>query len=499
MKKYLSVLLLLFAFVLPFNAQCNAQMIWENTQYPKSSDAGAWNNVYERKDLLAEFTLDQLSAKIAAGDFSGIPIGSYIETDIKPSVDGAVLALSGNSTSGTTAYDISGNANNATMNNVTLSADTDKAFVFDGTSSKISLPNIFTGATNVSSVSVVAKIKTTATSGVIFKALTGTSSRVELSITSRKLRSGARRLNTETFRFCDTNVNINDGNWHDAVGIFDFSTGKVFIYLDGVLNNSSDLGSSGVLNTSDINTVEISSSSAMFNGEIKGVKVYFNKILTDSEIAQLHTATQDEGLTERVRWLVAGLDHFLHNGSAPINDHHLLMVAEDCLKNTTKMNDTNTTVGGYFGSYFYTAVRGHIGIGKIAHLFDPSNSIFITNSVDTTLPSMAGAGFNGASNGCSWKPVGTQLMSEVELYGTTVLSSSFYDVGNSRSQFPLFRLRPDLIHANKGIDKSAGGRQTYWLRAIADSSDFCVAQYQGVASRSNASMTQGIRLFCLFK
>ncbi len=45
---------------------------------PLDNTAGAWNGVYQRKNLLSEFTLAPLSTKIAAGDFSGIPIGSYI-------------------------------------------------------------------------------------------------------------------------------------------------------------------------------------------------------------------------------------------------------------------------------------------------------------------------------------------------------------------------------------------------------------------------------------
>lgn len=484
MKKYLSVLLLLFAFVFSFNATCNAQMIWENTQYPVSSDAGAWNGVYERKDLLAEFTLDQLSAKIAAGDFSGISIGSYIETDIKPSVDGAVLALSGNSTSGTTAYDVSGNANNATMSGVTLSSDTDKAFIFNGSAYIDANPNITSNK-----ATFACKIKTTSSNvSVIDNRAHSGNIEVAWINSNGTLQSGV------SSQFMSSNKIINDNEWHDICLVVDNQ--NLQLYIDGLFETEISVNTSPVINTSYIIGSYNYSGLNAFNGTMKGIKIY-PRALSAEEMLQLHNATQDEGLTERVRWLVAGLDHFLHSGSTPINDHHLLMVAEDCLKNTTKMNDTNTTAGGYFGSYFYTAIRAHLG--QKPNLYNPSNSIFLTTSVDTTLPSMAGAGFTGASNGCSWKFIGTQLMSEVELYGTTVLSSSFYDVGNSRTQFPLFRLKPDLIHANKGIDKSAGGRQTYWLRAVADSSDFCIAQYQGVASRSNASLVQGIRPFFLFK
>ena len=56
---------------------------------PLDNSAGAWNGVYQRKNLLSEFTLAQLSTKIAAGDFSGIPIGSYIEMAMSSTLGGS--------------------------------------------------------------------------------------------------------------------------------------------------------------------------------------------------------------------------------------------------------------------------------------------------------------------------------------------------------------------------------------------------------------------------
>ena len=41
-------------------------------------------------------------------------------------------------------------------------------------------------------------------------------------------------------------------------------------------------------------------------------------------------------------------------------------------------------------------------------------------------------------------------MSEIQVYGSTVLSSSFYDTGCDNIQFPLFRLAPNLKVAGLG-------------------------------------------------
>lgn len=491
MKKYLSVLLLLFAFVFSFNATCNAQMIWENTQYPVSSDAGAWNGVYERKDLLAEFTLDQLSAKIAAGDFSGIPIGSYIETDIKPSVDGAVLALSGNSTSGTTAYDISGNANNATMSNVTLSADTDKAFVCSQLTSNISGNITLTGDFTVRIITNPIDLN----SKYLFCLSDSSNSPVVL------YTNNYFRYYLDGTHAYDVVCQCEQNTENDIAVTINLTTKKMIVYKNGLFVGEKDISQS----THNINKFcfgdYYNTRGWGFNGTMKGIKIY-PRALSADEILQLHTATQDEGLTERVRWLVAGLDHYLHCGHTPIEDHHLVMVAEDCLKNTAKMNATNTTEGGYIGSSFYRclqAFNNDMTLSLHGHKFNAKNSILLSSSVSTTLPSMAGAGLTGASNNWSWEYFRIQLMNEPELYGTTVLSSSLYDVGTSKTQFPLFRLRPDLIRCGRGINGSTLSRATYWLRSVATSANFCVCDVDGSAYYGGADHVYGIRPFFLFK
>jgi hypothetical protein len=69
-------------------------------------------------------------------------------------------------------------------------------------------------------------------------------------------------------------------------------------------------------------------------------------------------------------------------------------------------------------------------------------------------------------------------MSEVEVYGATVWSSSGYDTGNANRQLPLF-----------AFSKQAQNNRTayYWLKDVASAAYFCDAYYYGHSNYYYAS------------
>ena len=153
------------------------------------------------------------------------------------------------------------------------------------------------------------------------------------------------------------------------------------------------------------------------------------------------------------------------------------------------MNDTNVTTGGYVGSKMVTttlpiyatalqtALKNHI----ITH------RSLLTNSVATTGNSNAGAGHVGYSNNWAWTDTLLSLMSEIQLYGSTVLSSSFFDTGERNTQFNLFRHNPAAKIAGQG---HGGGRMWYWLSAVVSASAFAYCYYNG-GSNSNSASAEG--------
>ena len=71
-------------------------------------------------------------------------------------------------------------------------------------------------------------------------------------------------------------------------------------------------------------------------------------------------------------------------------------------------------------------------------------------------------------------------MSEVEVYGSTVWSSSGYDTGTACKQLPLFLFSKKAIN-NRG--------SYYWLKDVASAAYFCVVGNNGLADCNNASGT----------
>ena len=87
----------------------------------------------------------------------------------------------------------------------------------------------------------------------------------------------------------------------------------------------------------------------------------------------------------------------------------------------------------------------------------------------------------GASSSWAWNNVQACLMTEVEVYGSVVWSSSGYDTGTGKTRLPLFAFSTMAINNRKSY---------YWLRDVASSSSFAVVRSDGGAYcglASNAS------------
>ena len=156
-----------------------------------------------------------------------------------------------------------------------------------------------------------------------------------------------------------------------------------------------------------------------------------------------------------------------------------------------RMNATNSTAGGYKSSEMNTSVLGSVvTAGSTASGATINQQLYaefgshlkttrelVSKSINTT-------GYNrfGVNNGCSndWEWVNAQaiLMSEIEVYGSIVWSSSGYDTGNANHQFELFANSKSAIN-----NRSAW----YWLKDIASSSNWCHCDSNGVSGCYGAS------------
>lgn len=213
---------------------------------------------------------------------------------------------------------------------------------------------------------------------------------------------------------------------------------------------------------------------------------YFDKSITTSL-----------GGTETVRLVLAGFDVLIGNGSLK---HHAVVIPKNAFNKRASMNDVNTASGGYANSKLHTetlmiyteALQSVLNNRIIAHEEILSKEI---SRADTDI-SNVGEGHIGRSSSNVSKLCELMLMSEIQVYGCTVCSSSFRDIGTANIQFPLFRLAPELKVVNLGNNEKV--RTGYWLSAVAHEGAFACCDDNGFSTFHNAGGSNGVRpYFCI--
>ena len=194
---------------------------------------------------------------------------------------------------------------------------------------------------------------------------------------------------------------------------------------------------------------------------------------------------------------IAGLDMMMNNGDQGngVDYHHAVMVAGQGFGGIqhfgrSRMN-ASFTEGGYKASEMNTLVLGEVtSTGSTAANATINQQLYAEfgSHLKTTRELVSYAvnatGYNrfGSATGCAsnWDWISAQavLMSEVEVYGTTVWSSSGYDTGNANRQLPLFAFSKEAQNNHSVY---------WWLKNIAKATYFCYASNYGDASVSDAS------------
>lgn len=194
---------------------------------------------------------------------------------------------------------------------------------------------------------------------------------------------------------------------------------------------------------------------------------------------------------------IAGIDSLRGNGdNISMDHHHLVMVPGQGFGGSqhfgrSRMNPTNTTVGGYKGSEMNTTVIGDVATaGSTATGATVNQQLYaefgshLKTTRELVSKAINASGYNrfGTSGGCSndweWTSIQAILMSEVELYGSIVWSSSAYDTGTANHQLELFRYSKQAVN-----NRSAW----YWLKDVASAANFCLCGSGGNASYNGAS------------
>lgn len=202
---------------------------------------------------------------------------------------------------------------------------------------------------------------------------------------------------------------------------------------------------------------------------------------------------------------IAGLDMLMNTGDANnfVNYHHAIMVPGQGFGGLhhfgrARMNATATSEGGYKGSEMNTTTLGDVtSTGSTASGATINQQLYaefgahlktvrerVTISINPTGYNRAGSP-TGCSSSWDWSDLQSALMSEIEVFGSTIWSSSGFDTGNASMQLPLFMFSKEALHADYTIDQ--------WLRDVGSSTAFCFANSYGYSSRNSANNMYHVR------
>lgn len=181
------------------------------------------------------------------------------------------------------------------------------------------------------------------------------------------------------------------------------------------------------------------------------------------------TLPDESEVNEDVELMIGGFNTYFNVGDTPLTQPHILMLPRGAgFKTTAKMNEANNTDGGYIASDMHTkvlpayatALKEVFGEHLLTH-----RELLTSNVTD------------GKSSGWKWADVDLCLMNEVQVFGTTVFSSSGYDVGSGCEKLPVFNF----------INPVQYRRVFFWLRDVTSATAFALCGGDGAPTNTSAS------------
>jgi hypothetical protein len=191
-----------------------------------------------------------------------------------------------------------------------------------------------------------------------------------------------------------------------------------------------------------------------------------------------------DGTTYTDDFILGDLNYHKHRDDTETTANHILVFPRGTF-GAARMNATNVTTGGFLGSEMWTttlpkyknAIKAAFGANHVL-----KHREILTNTVDTNAVSGACGTWKGAATNWAWTDVEVNLFNETMVYGGRVLSSSMFDVGDCNTQVAAMRHDKSLSFTRAGWN---------WLRAVAGSTHFCIANSTGHAHYGYASDATG--------
>lgn len=179
-------------------------------------------------------------------------------------------------------------------------------------------------------------------------------------------------------------------------------------------------------------------------------------------------------------YIFAGANPLKGTNAYTIQNNHAGLIVDT--HETSKWNDTDTTAGGYVASKLHEYLTNTV-LPKVKTDLGGAGHLYAHQKLYSTAINKTGYNRYGTATGCSnnWAWSADQYISaltEMQVYGGTVWSSSGYDTGEADQQLEVFKhfKHTDIF-----------GNEYPWLRDVVSSSNAAVAGRNGYADASGTS------------
>jgi hypothetical protein len=256
-----------------------------------------------------------------------------------------------------------------------------------------------------------------------------------------------------------------------------------------------DLYSKNQTLTNQVSAINTQLSQLDFDGAGAHNSIYRGKYLGAEVTAEQYTAISSGKFTDLyigdywtiggVNYRIGAFDYWLRTGDTECTTHHVLLVPDTYLV-SGKINDTNTTAGGYAGSDLKTGNNSNTALATAKNTI---NNAFGSSHILSHREYFTNAVVNGKPSAGAWYDSDIDLMNENMVYGTNIFLPhpdgstvpNLYTI--DKTQIKLFAERPDLITIRAG----------WWLRGVVSDAYFARVNNEGNATYDYASYSYGLR------
>lgn len=176
-------------------------------------------------------------------------------------------------------------------------------------------------------------------------------------------------------------------------------------------------------------------------------------------------------LIDGIEWQIVDFDYYLNLGESYVSNHHVTIMPMST-NWIYKMNDSNTTEGGYANCKLRTD-------NLITNILDYITEIFGSNHILLYQVRLSNAvDENGDVSGTAWYNTKIELPNQKMIYGCNPISSRTFGEIES-TQLSLFNLTKEFIRRD----------YNYWLRDMAEDApgSFVISKQNGIATVTGAS------------